>query len=45
MQGTTFTGFGLKRELNHVKTEKSNEHPLFSKCFCPSKLNAIRHEN
>ena len=45
MQGTTLTGFVLKRELNHVKREKSTEHSLFSKCFCSSKLNAIRHEN
>ena len=45
MQATTFTGLVLKRELNHVKREKSNEHSLLSKCFCSSKLNAIRHEN
>ena len=49
MQATTLTGFVLKRELNHVNREKSNEHSLFSNCFCSSpaglKLNAIRPEN
>ena len=49
MQATTLTGFVLKRELNHVNREKSNEHSLFSNCFCSSpagpKLNAIRAEN
>ena len=49
MQATTLTGFVLKRELNHVNREKSNEHSLFSNCFCSSlagpTLNAIRPEN
>ena len=51
MQATTLADFVLnkKRELHHVKTEKSNEHSLFSNCFCSSlagpKLNAIRPEN
>ena len=49
MQATTLTGFVLKRELNHVKREKSNEHSLLSNCFCSSpaglELNDIRPEN
>ena len=46
MQATTLTVFVLKRELNHVKREKSNEHSFLSNCFCSSpagpKLNDIR---
>ena len=49
MQAATLTGFVLKRELNRVKREKSNEHSLLSNCFHSSpagpKLNAIRPEN
>ena len=49
MQAKTLTGFVLKRELNHVKREKSNEPSLLSNCFCSSpaglKLNDIRSEN